>query len=74
MNYNRFKHVPGYQLPLADAVKSLCLRRMRISSVGVLPDGTERQPSKIGLLAEQSLQEGKAVIISVGQGVLQNPE
>ena len=73
VNYNRFKHIPGYQLPLAEAIKSLGLKRMIVSSVGVLQDGTEAEPSKIGLLAEQSLQEGKADIISVGRGALRNP-
>ena len=46
---------------------------MLVSSVGVLQDGTEAEPNKIGLLAEQSLQDGKADIISVGRGALRNP-
>ena len=73
VRYNRFHHVPGYQLPLAEAIKSLGLKRMLVSSVGVLQDGTEAEPNKIGLLAEQSLQDGKADIISVGRGALRNP-
>ncbi|KAI3627508.1 hypothetical protein GLX27_000825 [Malassezia furfur] len=71
--YNRFNRVPGYQLPLSGAIKDLGLKRMKISAVGVLQDGTEHEPTKIGLLAEESLQDGKADIVSVGRGSLKNP-
>lgn len=73
VDYNRFEHIPGYQLPLAAALKSLGLKKMLISSVGVLQDGTEAEPTKAGLFAEEALQKGKADIISVGRGALRSP-
>lgn len=73
VSYNRFKHAPGYQLPLAQGIKSLGLKRMKVSSVGALQDGTETEPTKCGLFAEKALQEHGADIATLGRGALKNP-
>ncbi|WFD42182.1 hypothetical protein MPSI1_000821 [Malassezia psittaci] len=74
VRYNRFEHVPGYQLPYASAVKSLGLKRMKVSTVGVLHVGTASEPERIGSLAEKILQDNEADIISVGRGTLNDPK
>ncbi|WFC98099.1 hypothetical protein MYAM1_000821 [Malassezia yamatoensis] len=71
--YNRFDQIPAYQLPLASAVKSLGLTRMKTSTVGALHAGTASEPERIGSLAEKVLQDNAADIISVGRGSLKYP-
>ncbi|WFD29743.1 hypothetical protein MSPP1_000754 [Malassezia sp. CBS 17886] len=70
---NKFDYRPGYQDVLSAAVKSLRLNRMLVSAVGVLQGGTEDAPDEVGTLAERTLQENNADLISIARGFLKYP-
>ena len=70
---NLFSKKPGYQVPYTTAAKSLGLKKLLLGSVGQLHVGTPDAPEKAGLLAEKTLQDDHADVISIARGFLENP-
>ena len=68
VNYNRFKHIPGYQLPLAEAIKSLGLKRMIVSSWVCYRTVLRRNRAKSDFWQSNLCKKGRQISFPLAEG------